>query len=169
MFDGTSKKMVGSMRYPSCDGFSSTLRRAAHTQIRNEDGSVSLFAVTELWEPGAVVLLVVQPNDQLGSSAAFTSHWFADEARSNCSLPSDAVRRSRCSSVTCALSFCSPSDWGRIRIAHKALQASDDSLLLESGITATSSLPSLGRLRDCGRGSAVARQRPRLSAEQWCC
>ena len=89
-------------------------------------------------------MLVVQPNDQLGSSAAFTSHWFADEARSNCSLPSDAVRRSRCSSVTCALSFCSPSDWGRIRIVHKALQASDDNLLLESGITATSSLPSLG-------------------------
>eukprot|EP00927_Polykrikos_kofoidii_P016357 TRINITY_DN17389_c0_g1_i3.p1 TRINITY_DN17389_c0_g1~~TRINITY_DN17389_c0_g1_i3.p1 ORF type:complete len:305 (+),score=20.94 TRINITY_DN17389_c0_g1_i3:293-1207(+) len=48
------------------------------------------------------------------------------------------------SSVTCTLSFCSPSEWGRLRIVHKALQASDDDLLLESGIATTSSLPCLG-------------------------
>eukprot|EP00403_Amphidinium_massartii_P038604 CAMPEP_0178443810 /NCGR_PEP_ID=MMETSP0689_2-20121128/39117_1 /TAXON_ID=160604 /ORGANISM="Amphidinium massartii, Strain CS-259" /LENGTH=272 /DNA_ID=CAMNT_0020067889 /DNA_START=108 /DNA_END=926 /DNA_ORIENTATION=- len=79
VFRGKEKLTEDSpMSYKSCRDFSSTLKSGDKLEFKVGDANAGTFAVSELPETDAVLLLIIHRHDSLSTAVSFESHVFAN-------------------------------------------------------------------------------------------
>lgn len=77
---GKSEKLTGDdpMPYKSCREFAASLKSGDKLEFKVGDATAGTFAVSELPQNDAVLLLVIHRHDTVSTAAAFESHIFAN-------------------------------------------------------------------------------------------
>merc|ERR1712032_1100646 len=80
VFRGKNEKMTGEdpMAYKSCRDFLSPLKAGDKLEFKVGDANAGTFAVSDLPNNDAVLLLVIHRHDTLSTAVAFESHVFAN-------------------------------------------------------------------------------------------
>merc|ERR1719272_1347925 len=66
------------MHYKSCEDFTSPLKSGDKLEFKVGDASAGTFAVSDLPQNDAVLLLVIHRHDQVSTAVSFESHVFAN-------------------------------------------------------------------------------------------
>merc|ERR1712032_348065 len=80
VFRGKNEKMTGEdpMAYKSCRDFLSPLKAGDKLEFKVGDANAGTFAISDLPNNDAVLLLVIHRHDTLSTAVAFESHVFAN-------------------------------------------------------------------------------------------
>lgn len=78
VFQGKEKLTDQAMNYKSCKDFVAPLKAGDKLEFKMGDASAGTFAVADLPQNDAVLLLIVHRHDQISTAVSFESHVFAN-------------------------------------------------------------------------------------------